>query len=129
MSRRSRTPPDRRQRGPGTAGITAATWRRPGGARGLADVKRRRRGGRERVQQGVEVVAEVHHQAAWALEVAGDRRDRPTWRQAAARGEGDWEGVREGEEKGGLGEGVDLGLPSRVGRPIGPSGSGPAHFW
>jgi hypothetical protein len=25
----------RRRRGPGTAGITAATWRRPGGAQGL----------------------------------------------------------------------------------------------
>jgi hypothetical protein len=121
--------PEQRRRGLGMAGITATTWRRPGGARGLADVRRRRRGGRERAQQGVEVVAEAHHQAAWALEVAGDRQDRPTRRQAAARGEGEWEGVREGEERGGLGEGVDPGLPSRVGRPIGPSGSGPAHFW
>jgi hypothetical protein len=75
-------------------------------------VRRRRRGGRERAQQGVEVVAEAHHQAARALEVAGDRRDRPTRRQAAARGEGEREGVREGEERGGLGEGVDPDLPS-----------------
>jgi hypothetical protein len=75
------------------------------------------------------VVAEAHHQAVRALEVAGDRRDRPTRRQAVARGEGEREGVREGVERGGLGEGVDPGLPSRVGQPIGPSGSGPAHIW
>jgi hypothetical protein len=90
-------------------------------------VRRRRQGGRERAQQGVEVVAEAHNQAARALEVAGVRRDRPTRRQHEEKGE--QEGVREGEERRGFGEGVDPGLPSRVGRPIGPSGSGPAHFW
>jgi hypothetical protein len=37
--------------------------------------------------------------------------------------------VSGGGERRGLREGVDSGLPNRVGRPVGPSASGPAHFW
>jgi hypothetical protein len=62
---------------------------------------RRRRRGRKRAQQGIEVVAEVHNQAARALEVAGDCRDRSTWRQHEKKGNGkECERVRRGKDSG-----------------------------
>jgi hypothetical protein len=80
------------------AGTAAEIWRRPGGRSGAYRCEpKEARWPRE----GVEVVAEAHHQAAQALEVAGDHRNRPSRRQHEEERNGEeCERVRRGEDSG-----------------------------